>query len=81
MVTVYWSYPWLVDGLPLASILGMMSEPPGGLTGASSEVMRISVVLKLVKGFWMTSMGVLDEGLLKARSCLRLEKMSLPAMA
>lgn len=63
----------------MASIVGIMSEPPGNLAGASSLEMEISVVLKLVKGFW-TSTGYLV-GLLKARSCFRFEKISLPAMA
>ena len=45
---------------------------------ANSLVMWISVVLKLVKGFSIRT-GTGRDGLLKARSCLRLAKISRPA--
>ena len=45
---------------------------------ANSLVIWISVVLKLVKGFSIPT-GTGRDGLLKARSCLRLVKISRPA--
>ena len=50
----------------------------GDWSVANSLVTWISVVLKLVKGFSIRT-GTGREGLVKARSCLRLAKISRPA--
>ena len=58
--------------------MGKRLDTLGDWSVANSLVTWISVVLKLVKGFSIRT-GTGRDGLLKARSCLRLAKISRPA--
>lgn len=78
IVTEYCSYPFASISGCFLSGMEKRLEAVGDWSVASSLVMWISVVLKLVKGFPICT-GTGPDGLLKARSCLRLAKISRPA--
>ena len=76
--TEYWSYPLSLVSEHSRSGTKKALDAADEWSVTNSLVTWISVVLELVKGFWICT-GVGRDGLLKARSCLRLAKTSRPA--